>query len=166
MAQNRTVMDTPYVVVMATREEGRWEVSGLPVRVGVDLDDFLDTLRAQPSESGTIGLAAYGDDFFLALRVWGGTARMLLSDGSAAEDWPIAEDVLDELDVPLPEDDDDDESAPVGDLDIFADLGLRAFDLAALCQDLDLYPDEALSSIAARLGFGPVFENILDTAAR
>lgn len=159
--------DAPTVVVVATREDGRWEVSGLPLRVGADLDDFLDTLRAQPSESGTLGLAAYGDDFFLVLRVWGGTARMLLSDGSAAQDWAIAEDVLDELDVPLPEDDDEeDDPSPVGDMDILADLGLRAFELNALCQDVDLYPDEALSAIAARLGFGPVFERALDTASR
>ena len=156
---------TPDVAVLVTREEGRWDLTALPVRVGGDLATFLDTLRAQPVEGGAIGLATYGDDFFLALRVTGGDVRMLISDAAAAADWPIAEDILEELDVPLPDEDDDDEdAAPAGDLAIFADLGMRPMDMSMLCDDADLYPDEMLGSIAARLGFGPALEGVLDRA--
>jgi len=31
---------------------------------------------------------------------------------------------------------------------------MNAMELGALCDDLDLYPDEMLGTIAARLGFG------------
>ena len=153
---------TPDVAVLVTREEGRWDLTALPVRVGGDLATFLDTLRAQPVEGGAIGLATYGDDFFLALRVMGGDVRMLISDAAAAADWPIAEDVLEELDVPLPDEDEDDaDIAPAGDLGIFADLGMQPMDMSMLCDDEDLYPDEMLGTIATRLGFGPALEGVL-----
>jgi hypothetical protein len=35
-------------------------------------------------------------------------------------------------------------------------------ELGALCDDLDLYPDEVLSDIARRLGFGREFNEALD----
>ena len=161
---DETLVDaTPDIAVLVTREEGRWDLTALPVRVGGDLATFLDALRAQPAESGAIGLATYGDDFFLALRVTGGDVRMLISDAAAAADWPIAEDVLEELDVPLPDEDEED-AAPAGDLGIFADLGMQPMDMSMLCDDDDLYPDEMLGTIATRLGFGPAFEGVLDGA--
>ena len=90
---------------------------------------------------------------------------MLISDAAAAADWPIAEDVLEELDVPLPDEDEDDaDIAPAGDLGIFADLGMRPMDMSMLCDDPDLYPDEMLGSIAAKLGFGPALEGVLSGA--
>ena len=35
-------------------------------------------------------------------------------------------------------------------------------ELVAICSDLELYPDEMLSQVAARIGFGPQFENVVD----
>ena len=35
-------------------------------------------------------------------------------------------------------------------------------ELAALCDDLDLYPDEMLGSVASRLGFGEAFQAAVD----
>jgi putative tRNA adenosine deaminase-associated protein len=58
--------------------------------------------------------------------------------------------------------DDEDEVEPAGDLDIFADFGMDAMELSAVCSDLELYPDEMLSQIAARIGFGPQFESVVD----
>ena len=46
---------------------------------------------------------------------------------------------------------------PAGDLEIFADLGMGSMELHAVCADLELYPDEMLAQIAARVGFGPQF---------
>jgi putative tRNA adenosine deaminase-associated protein len=100
---------------------------------------------------------------------------MLLSDVVAALDYPLAEQVLDYLDIPIPDEEDLDQVFPAGDLSIFADLGLDEMELAAICSrlDLDLYSDEdgdadhvddALESIARRLGFGPAVERALDIA--
>ena len=36
---------------------------------------------------------------------------------------------------------------------------MQAMDLAALLDDEDLYPDEMLSDVARRLGFGELFDD-------
>ena len=51
----------------------------------------------------------------------------------------------------MPEDDNLDQVLPAGDLSIFADLGLEGWELCAIAGDLDLFPDEAVASIAGRL---------------
>lgn len=150
--------------VVAYREDGRWEAAPLPPRVSEDLDALLHALRQQPSEGGTIGLVSVGDDFFLAVRMMGTDVRMLLSDMGAATDWPLGRAVLEKLEVPLPEGDDLDRVQPAGDLALFADLGLDEMSLSALAGDLELYPDEMLSSVAARLGFGEQFDRAVDTS--
>lgn len=148
--------------VAVTRDEGRWEVSALPPRAASSLDSLVHALRQQPGEGGTIGLISIGDDFFLVLRVAGDEVRVLISDASAAEDWPIAAEVLDALGEPIP--DDVEEGGPVGDLGIFGDLGFDALELEAICDDVELYPDEQLGSIAGRLGFAEAFDDAVDAA--
>ena len=90
-------------------------------------------------------------------------ARVLLSDVTAATEWPIARSVVEELELPMPEDEDD--QLPAGDLGIVADLGLPAMDMGALLDDYDLYPDEILGDIAHRLGFGSLYDETLGVAA-
>jgi putative tRNA adenosine deaminase-associated protein len=86
--------------------------------------------------------------------------RLLLSDVTAADEWEIAQSVVEHLGLPLPEEDDD--QVPAGDLDILGDLGMNAMDLGALLDDEELYPDEMLSEVARRLGFGPLFDDAVD----
>jgi hypothetical protein len=38
-------------------------------------------------------------------------------------------------------------------------------DLALLCDDAELYPDEVLSDVAHRMGFGAEFEGALEGAS-
>ena len=150
--------------VVAYREEGAWQVQPLPRRVAAgDLDPLVLALRPWPSESGSLGLVSIDEDFFLLVRVQGRDVRVLLSDVTAAADWPLAAAAMDLLDLPEPGDDEDPQ--PAGQLDIFADLGMSAMDLALLCDDRDLYPDEVLSDVAHRLGFGPQFEGALEGAS-
>ncbi len=158
--------DADDFAIVAWREDGRWEASALPPHVLDDLDMLLRALRQQPAEGGTLGMVAMGDDFFLLARVLGpGEPRLMLSDLTAAVDWPLAQAALDMLDDPL-DDDDLDDVVPAGDLGIVADLGMEAMELAALCDDPELFPDEALEAIAGRLGFGPVFNQALDAVMR
>ena len=144
--------------VVVYREDDAWDAEVLPAAFTEHLDSFIHALRQQPSIGGTMGLAAVGDDFFVAIRVLGSQVSVFLSDLTAAVDWPLARQVLDYLDIPLPDDEDLDQVLPVGDLSIFADLGVDEMELGALAGDLDLFPDEVLASIARRLGFGPAFE--------
>jgi putative tRNA adenosine deaminase-associated protein len=151
--------------VVVYRDDDVWEVEVLPAALTEDLEALMLALRQRPGIGGTIGLAAVGDDFFVALRVIGADVSLFLSDLTASVDWPLAWQVLDYLDIPVPEDEDLDQVLPAGDMSIFADLGVDEMELGALSGDLDLFPDEVLASLARRLGFGPALERALDAAA-
>lgn len=159
-----TDMSASDFAVVVFREDDVWEVDVLPAALTENLDGLILAMRQQPSIGGAIGLAAVGDDFFVALRVIGNQVSVFLSDVTASVDWPLARQVLDYLDIPVPEDEDLDQVLPVGDMSIFADLGVDEMDLGALSGNLDLFPDEVLASIARRLGFGPAMERSLDSA--
>ena len=150
--------------VIVYREEDTWEAELLPVALTEDLNGLIHALKQQPSVGGTIGLVAVGDDFFVALRVVGTQVSVFLSDVTAAVDWTLARQVLEYLGIPLPEDEELDQVLPVGDLSIFADLGVDEMELGALSGDLDLFPDEVLASLATRLGFGQAMERALESA--
>jgi putative tRNA adenosine deaminase-associated protein len=155
--------ETDFAVVVY-REDDRWEASALPLGVGQDLDALVDATRRQASDGGAIGFVSIEDDFFVAVRVRGEDVSLLLSDVTAAGESPIAGEVLEALDLPLPGPDEDERVMPAGDMTIFSDLGLKPMELGALCDDLDLYPDEMLESIAARLGFAEPYRRALDAA--
>jgi putative tRNA adenosine deaminase-associated protein len=152
--------------VVVFREDEVWEAEVLPAALLQNLDGMIQALRQQPSIGGTIGLAAVGDDFFVALRLTGGQVSVFLSDLTASVDWPLARQVLDHLDLPVPLDEELDQVLPAGDMSIFADLGVDEMELGALSGDLDLFPDEVIASLARRIGFGPALERALDTAPR
>jgi putative tRNA adenosine deaminase-associated protein len=154
--------EADFAVAVVRDEDGRWDVSALPPRAAASLDSLVHALRQQPGEGGTIGLISVGDDFFVALRVAGEDVRVLISDATAAEDWKLAAEILDALGEPIPDDTED--GGPAGDLGIFADLGFDALELEAICDDVELYPDEQLGSIAGRLGVAELFEDAVDTA--
>jgi putative tRNA adenosine deaminase-associated protein len=157
------VGETDFAVIIY-REEDQWEADALPTAVTADLDGFVQALRRQPSMGGTIGFAGVGDDFWVAVRVIGEDVSLFLSDLTAAADYPLARQVLEALDIPVPSDDDLDRVLPAGDLSIFADLGLDEMELGAVSADLDLYPEDAVSHIAERLRFGDAVERALDVA--
>jgi putative tRNA adenosine deaminase-associated protein len=145
--------------LVAYREEGVWQLERLDRDVAGDLDGFAIELRRYPGDGGSIGLVSVDEDFFFMVRVLGPQVRLLLSDVTAATDWPIARSLVEHLDLPLPDDEEDQE--PAGDLGIVADLGMGAMDMGALLDDVDLYPDEMLSDIAARLGFGRLYDELV-----
>jgi putative tRNA adenosine deaminase-associated protein len=150
--------------VIAYREDDRWEAEVLPMVLTADLSGLIQALRQQPSVAGTIGFVGVGDDFFIAARVIRGEVSVFLSDVTAAADWPLASQVLTFLDVPVPEEEDLDQVLPAGDLSIFADLGLEEWELCAIAGDPDLFPDEAVASIAGRLKFRGAMERALEVA--
>ncbi|HUZ54323.1 MAG TPA: tRNA adenosine deaminase-associated protein [Streptosporangiaceae bacterium] len=143
------------------REDNVWEAEVLPVAMIENLDSIIGALRQQPSIGGVVGLTAVGDDFFVITRVIGGHVSVFLSDLTASVDWPLARQVLEYLDIPVPYDEDLDQVLPAGELSILADLGVDEMELCALSGDLDLFPDEVLSSLARRAGFGPAFDRAL-----
>jgi putative tRNA adenosine deaminase-associated protein len=158
------VGETDFAVIVF-REEDQWEADALPAVVTADLDDLIQALRRQPSIGGTIGFAGVDDFFFVAVRVLGDDVSLFLSDLTAAADYPLARQVLQALDIPVPSDDEElDQVLPAGDMSIFADLGLDEMELGAISADLDLYPEDAVAHIAERLRFGDAVERALDLA--
>ena len=149
--------------LVAYREEGVWQLQELDPEKAADLDGFAVELRRYPGDGGALGMVSIDEDFFLLVRVLGAEVRILLSDVTAATDWPIARSVVEHLELPLP--DDEEMQEPCGDLGIVADLGMGAMDMGALLDDYELYPDEMLGDIASRLGFGRLYDEVVGVTA-
>ena len=160
-AESPTAID---FAVAAYREDGSWQLSPLPPRAATSLDVLVHALQQLPSDVGTLGLISVDEDYFLLARVAGSHTQLLLSDIGAATESPLARSVLERLALPPP-DDDDDQIQPAGDLGIVSDLGLSAMELGAMCDEVDLYPDEQLGDIADRLGFGEQFDTMVETSS-
>jgi putative tRNA adenosine deaminase-associated protein len=143
--------------LVAYREENVWRLDEISEDLLHDVETLSAELRRWPGDFGCLGLVSIDEDFFVLVRVAGPQVRLLLSDVTAATEWPLARSVIETLGLPMP--DEDDEPEPAGDLAIVADLGLPAMDMGALLDDEDLYPDESLGDIAHRLGFGALFDD-------
>jgi putative tRNA adenosine deaminase-associated protein len=147
----------------AYREEGVWQVQELAHDVLEDVDKLSHALRRFPGDGGAVGMIAIDEDFFVIVRVAGATTRVLLSDVTAADEWELASSAVEFLGLPMPEDEDD--QVPAGDLDLLGDLGMHAMDMGVLLDDFELYPDEMLSDVARRLGFGSLFDEAVGMAS-
>jgi putative tRNA adenosine deaminase-associated protein len=160
MPQDSQVLEGVDFALVAYREENVWRIEEIADDNRLhDLDTFSAELRRWPGDFGSLGLVSIDEDFFVLVRVAGDHLRVLLSDVTAATEWPIARSVVESLDLPMPTD--DDEQVPAGDLAIVADLGLPAMEMGALLDDYDLYPDEILGDIAHKLGFGTLYDETL-----
>ena len=149
--------------VVAYRDEGVWQVQPLPSGSADDIDSLVAALRPWPSDTGALGMVSVDDDFFVIARVMGASVRLLLSDVTAATEWELASGVLDLLDLPEPDDEEDPQ--PAGDLGLLADLGVSAMDMGVLCDDEDLYPEELLSDVARFVGFEAQFQAAVDAVS-
>ena len=146
--------------VAAWREDNLWQLVTLPPRATGSLDALVDALRAQPGENGVLGFVSVAEEFFIIVRVRGEEVRVLLSDVFAAEDWPLGVDALDRLGIP--EDVEGEDAEPAGDLRIVDDLGVGPEEIELLLDDPEMWPDEVLASLAARIGFGAQFDSALE----
>jgi putative tRNA adenosine deaminase-associated protein len=152
------LVDEVDLAVAAWHEDGRWTLGLLPDPH--DIPQIISRLKSQQTNGGAIALIAIDEEFFMIIRVLGSHISMFLSDASTAFDYPVAEELLEIADIPMPEGDEDAE--PTGHLEILADLGISGMEISALCNDAELFPDEQLEAIAARLGFGEEFSELLD----
>ncbi|MBF4163508.1 tRNA adenosine deaminase-associated protein [Nocardioides acrostichi] len=151
--------DLDLAVAAYADEDDDWSVVELEASVTGDLDDLLAALRSLPGDLGVIAMVAVDEDFFVIVRVEGPRVSVMLSDVTAADDWDLAASVVDFLGLPEPDDDDD--SEPVGELDLLDDLGVTEGDLLDLLDDDEAYPDEVLADVARELGFGELFDEVV-----
>jgi len=148
----------------AWREDGQWQATALPPRTATTLDSLLHALRQVPADAGSVGMVSVADEFFVIVRVLGDNVRLLISDIGMALDYSLADDVLHHLEIPLPEDEDD--IIPGGDIRILDEFGIGGDEIELICDDDDLYPDQALAAFARRIGFGDQFDAVLESLPR
>jgi len=145
------------IAVAAWHEDGRWTLAALPD--AHDIPQIITRLKAQQTNGGALALIAIDEEFFMLIRVLGTQISLFLSDTTCALDYEVAGEFVELLDLPFP--DDHDEATPVGQIDVLSDLGMSRMELAALCDDAELFPDEQLDAIANRLGFGEKFAELV-----
>lgn len=162
----------PYVVNVSTEgiaaaavyEDGKWRCSLLAEELLDDLDGVITALRRVSASGAVFAMLAIDDEFFVIVRPVPGGAQLLVSDATAAIDYDIAADVLDLLQVPVPDDDDLDEPPwAEGDLALLADFGVPEEQMQIIVDEEDLYPDEQLQLIATSCGFADQFAALLET---
>ncbi len=148
------------LVVALYREDGKAVAVPMDVDLANDLDELINQLSRLPGDSGADGWVSVAGEFFVICRVRGRTVEVLLSDVTAANDWPIARDVVDYLGEEMPDEDDD--PSPLGDLAMYAASGLRQFELEAIATDYDEDSDVLLGRIAAKLKVSAEFERAVE----
>jgi putative tRNA adenosine deaminase-associated protein len=148
---------TSYAVRVSRRGE-RWGVELLAQDAGDELP-VLERALGDPGAEGWPGPFVVVVDsrlYFVVLRHGpGGMVRALISDATMQE-WVLGAEVVERYGIAVDEKgafDDDETGWPGGDLDVFADDGLPAEQLRPIVTADDLWADEMVARIAARLGF-------------
>src|SRR5271166_1565690 len=153
--------------VAVVREEGKWRCSELRALSLTSLAAAETELRELRSAGAVFGLLDVDDEFFIIVRPAPSGTRLLLSDATAALDYDIAAEALDKLDADIGyEELDGAEPFEEGDLGLLADVGLPEAVLGVILDETDLYADEQLGMIAARMGFADELSAVLDRLDR
>jgi putative tRNA adenosine deaminase-associated protein len=150
-------------VLAAYREDGQPMVQALAADLANDLDELIIQLRRLPGDAGAVGFVSLVEDVFAIVRVRGQHVQLLLSDGGAATEWPIARDIADMLAEDIP-DPDEEEAEPMGDLGILSDLGISDFEMGTIIDNLDMSSDQMLTEIADKIKIGPQFRKASEAA--
>jgi putative tRNA adenosine deaminase-associated protein len=151
-------------VIALYREDGHPTVVPLEADLANDLDELIAHLTRLPGDAGAIGLVSLNREVLVAVRVRGPRhVQVMTSDIYYADVWPIVRDLADYLGIE-PGDDDTPEEGPAGDLNLFADQGLKEEALEALCLEEDeLASDELAERIARAIHFDAAqFGKVID----
>lgn len=162
-----------YFAATLTRTRDRWLVEEADIAESESLADLGEVLRDRDGDVRLLVIEQ--DDEYAAIIRLDDDAdepRAFLSDGHAADAYPMAAIVAEEL-AEIGEDDDVDaedlldgdalpahDSAPFGDPDIVEDLGTPASDLLAMCAHPGTLPVDLLVAVCEKAGCGPAFEDL------
>src|SRR6478735_812702 len=90
--------------VAVVREDGQWRCSAMRSKALTSLTAAETELRELRSSGAVFGLLDIDDEFFVIVRPAPSGTRLLLSDATAALDYDIAAEVLDNLDADIDDD--------------------------------------------------------------
>lgn len=157
-----------YFAAVLSRRGDTWSGHDADLGECESLDDLGELLR---DEHGDIRLLVIeqNDEYAAIVRLDARDVepRAFLTDGHAADEYPMAAVVAEELaeiggdaleddaDAPPAHD-----SAPLGEPDIAADLGTPPGVLLALCEHEGTLPVELLLAVCEKAGCGEVFEQL------
>lgn len=149
------------LVISVHREDGQPVAQALNKDLANDLEELIVQLRRLPADAGATGFVSLAEEIFVILRVRGQNVQVILSDASAASDWPIARDVADFLGIDDWPDPEDDDTEPMGDLAMLADLGVSELDMQDYCDNMDDATYDLLAEMADAMKVGPAFRRVM-----
>ena len=157
-----------YFAAVLTRAGDRWQADEVDLDECESLTDLGDLLRDTRGDVRMI-VIEQDDEYAAIVRLDNDVddPRAFLSDGHAADAYPIAALIAEDL-VEIGEDelqDDEDappahDSAPFGDADLVEDLGTSASDLLAMCAHPGTLPIDVLVAVCEKAGCGEAFEEL------
>jgi putative tRNA adenosine deaminase-associated protein len=162
-----------YFAAVLTRTGDRWTVDEADLEDCESLADLGDALRDLDGDVRLL-VIEQDDEYAAIVRLDddGDDPRAFLSDGHAADAYPMAALVAEDL-VEIGDEDDDDgedllegeappthDSIPFGDADVVEDLGTSAADLLAMCAHIGTLPVDLLVAVCEKAGCGPAFEDL------
>jgi putative tRNA adenosine deaminase-associated protein len=168
-----------YFAAVLTRTKDRWRGVEVDLDDCESMDDIADVVSDEPGDVRL--LVVEQDDEYVALaRVDAGDdeVHVFLSDGHAADAYPLAVLIAEELeeiadpDEPDESDEIDDElasdvlaaaghdSTPLGDASVVADLGTSATELLGLCAHEGTLPIDVIVAVCEKAGCADEFEAI------
>ncbi len=168
MGAQRAAADQPDgFAVAVVQEDGKWRCTSMRRSALHSLTAAETELRELRSVGAVFGLLDIDDEFFVIVRPAPAGTRLLLSDATAALDYDIAAEVLEQLDADIePDDLDGAEPFEEGDLGLLSDIGLPDAVLGVILDETDLYADEQIGRIAREMGFADELSAVLDRLNR
>jgi putative tRNA adenosine deaminase-associated protein len=164
-----------YFAATLTRVRDKWFADDVDIDECESLADLGDMLRDRKGDVRLVVIEQ--DDEYAAIVRLDDDAdepRAFLSDGHAADAYPIAALIAEDL-VEIGEDEEDEvevegifdsatprahDSAPFGDADLVEDLGTSAADLMAMCAHPGTLPVDLLVAVCEKAGCGAPFEDL------
>jgi len=140
--------------VAVVREDGKWRCTSMRAAALTSLSTAETELRELRSAGAVFGLINVDHEFFVIIRPGPAGTRLLLSDATAALDYDLADEVLEQIDADIDADDlEDADPFEEGDLGVLSDIGLPAAVLSVILDESELAVDEQLHRIANEMGF-------------
>ncbi len=161
-----------YFAAVVARSHDRWRAVEVVLEDCESLADIGDVARDVPGDIRLL-LVEQDDEYAALVRVDDDDdeARGFLSDGHAADAYPMAALLAEDL-VEIGEDEltDDDnilsdappvhDSIPFGDAEIVEDLGTSAADLLSMCAHEGTLPIDVLVAVCEKAGCAEAFEDV------
>jgi putative tRNA adenosine deaminase-associated protein len=157
-----------YFAAVIARDGGRWRSTEVELADSESLSDLADVVRDVPGDIRLL-VVEQDDEYAALVRVDDDDdePRAFLSDGHAADAYPmaalIAEDLLEIGEYELSEDEDAPpahDSAPFGDAEIVEDLGTPAGELLAMCAHEGTLPIDVIVAVCEKAGCADAFEAV------